>query len=239
MHPHGPPRVAPPEDHPIRVLFEDDDFLAVDKPEGLASIPERDPGRPCLVRILGQRTGRRLFVVHRLDKGASGVLLFAKTPQAHRVLNDQFSTRRVAKRYLALVHGVMAPEAGVIRTPLRLYGSGRMGVHRGGKPCVTGFEMIEPLPRFTLLEVRPETGRRHQIRAHLYSIGHPVVGDTRYGPRQLQEEFPRLMLHAAGLRFTSPSGKEISIESPLPASFSSVLERLRARPGPEGRRTIP
>ena len=211
----------------IDVLFEDEDVLAVDKPEGLAVVPERVRTRPCLLESLVQQVSYRPFVVHRLDKEVSGVMLLAKNAEVHRTLNGLFGTRQVRKTYLALVHGAVESEQGTIDQPVRAFGSGRMGIDtEHGKPSVTTYEVLEHLPGYTLLEAHPITGRRHQIRVHLYSIGHPIVGDLRYGDKALQGRFPRLMLHSRQVCLSLPSGKEIAIEAPIPPSFQAVLEGL-------------
>lgn len=210
-----------------RVLYESDELLAVDKPEGVVSISDGGTGGlPELLRLEGIYAGK-LYPVHRLDRGASGVIVYAKNPEMHRHLNGEFDRRAVRKTYLALVHGV-AGNRGVINKPLREFGSGRMGVDETrGKPSSTEFKVERRLRGFTLVRVRPLTGRRHQIRVHLYSLGHPVVGDRRYGDRALQEGYPRLMLHALEIEFTLPSGEHLKIEAPVPASFTAVLEGLR------------
>ncbi len=206
------------------VLFENDDILAVCKPEGLASIPGGKRG-PSLLSLLAPRVQEKLYVVHRLDKEVSGVIVFAKNAAAHRYLNDQFGSRNVHKTYVALVHGIIQEDRGVMDQPLRQFGSGRMGVDvQRGKPSITGFRVIARFDAFTLLEAYPLTGRRHQIRAHLYSIGHPVVGDLRYGDRKAQGRFPRLMLHAQAITLRLPAGENVTIEAPLPESFSVVLK---------------
>jgi RluA family pseudouridine synthase len=210
----------------VPVLFEDDDIMAVDKPEGLVSNAP-DSGRSVLPRAQAGRPGR-LFVVHRLDKEVSGVLVFAKNAASHRFLNDAFSRGEVRKTYLALVLGAVAGDRGVVDKPVREFGSGRMGVDEArGKPSRTEFEVAERLEEATLLRVRPLTGRRHQIRVHLYSLGHPVAGDLKYGERAAQSAFPRLMLHALDVTLPSPRGAgEIRVESPVPPSFLSALERI-------------
>jgi tRNA pseudouridine32 synthase / 23S rRNA pseudouridine746 synthase len=221
------PRVDGPG--PVRVLFEDADVLAVSKPEGLATIPERSGNAASLLFHLQAERGAKLFVVHRLDKEASGAILFAKNAAAHKILNGQFARREVAKTYAALSHGVVAEERGAIDRPIRLYGSGRMGIDAArGKPSSTEYEVVRRMGAYTLLDVRPASGRRHQIRVHLYSIGHPVVGDTRYGDRDLQSRFPRLMLHASEIGFRLPSGENKTVSSPLPGTFVAVLERVEA-----------
>lgn len=210
-----------------RVLYESDELLAVDKPEGVVSISEAGKGGlPELLRREGICAGK-LYPVHRLDRGASGVIVYAKTPEMHRHLNGEFDRRAVRKTYLALVHGV-AVNRGVINKPLREFGSGRMGVDEArGKPSSTEFKVERRLRGYTLVRVRPLTGRRHQIRVHLYSLGHPIVGDRRYGDRTLQQGYPRLMLHALEVEFTLPPGEHLKIAAPVPASFTAVLEGLK------------
>jgi RluA family pseudouridine synthase len=207
----------------VNILYEDGDILAVDKPEGIASIPERDQGRDSLAAMLSRVSDRKLYVVHRLDKEVSGVLLFAKAEAAHRHLNLQFERREVHKTYLALVHGVIEQNEGTIDKPVRQFGSGRMGVDPRGQQSVTRFTVVRRSRDCTLVSAEPVTGRRHQLRVHFYSIGHPIVGDPKYGDKSVQSAFPRLMLHAYRVRFRLPSGGEVSIESPLPESFARVL----------------
>jgi tRNA pseudouridine32 synthase / 23S rRNA pseudouridine746 synthase len=213
----------------IPVLFENDDLIAVDKPEKLASIPERNREKVCLLKILSETLERKLYTVHRLDKQVSGVILFAKTPAAHRQLNLMFEHRQVQKTYMALVHGEIAGERGVIDKPLRCFGSGRMGEDvEQGKPCVTEFTVEERFAGCTRVKVSPLTGRKHQIRAHFFAIGHPIVGDTLYGDKSLQKTFPRLMLHALSIRLLlAPGGQEVAVTSEIPVSFSEVLRSIR------------
>jgi RluA family pseudouridine synthase len=211
----------------VGVLFEDADVLAVSKPEGLATIPERSGGADSLIAVLQARTTEKLYVVHRLDKEASGVILFAKNAAAHRRLNDQFARREVAKTYVALVHGVIDEDRGVIDRPIRAFGSGRMGIDAArGKPSSTAFEVTRRFDKFTLVLVRPASGRRHQIRVHFYSAGHPIVGDRRYGEREIQSDFPRLMLHASEIRFRLPSGAQQTVESPVAETFTAALAEI-------------
>jgi tRNA pseudouridine32 synthase/23S rRNA pseudouridine746 synthase len=210
----------------VRVIYENGDVLAVDKPEGIISIAQAGQGG--LPELLKDVFPGKLFPVHRLDRGASGVIVFAKSAEAHRRLNGQFDRREVRKAYLALVHGVVAVNRGTINAPIRQFGSGRMGVDpRRGKPSSTEWKLAERLPAMTLLRVQPATGRRHQIRVHLYHIGHPIVGDLRYGDRTVQEGFPRLMLHALEIEFALASGERLTLEAPAPPSFEDVLRKLR------------
>jgi len=229
----GAPREGghvPPVHVPILVLFENDDYLAVDKPEGVVSVAEA--GKGGIPELLKDHHPGKLYPVHRLDRGASGVIVFAKNAAAHRHLNGEFDRREVSKTYLALVDGTMAVSRGQINAPIREFGSGRMGVDpKRGKPSSTAWKIAERLDGATLLRVNPSTGRRHQIRAHLYHIGHPILGDLRYGDRARQERVPRLMLHALALEFTLPSGERVAVEAPPPPSFDSVVAGLR-RPRP-------
>lgn len=211
----------------VPILYDDHDILAVAKPEGLASIPTRDQGEESLLSRLSACVAARLYVVHRLDREASGVILFARNAAAHRHLNDQFSHGQVRKTYLALAHGHLEQESGVIDRPLREFGSGRVAVDlERGRPCTTQYRRRELLAACTLVEVQPLTGRRHQIRVHFYSIGHPLVGDRRYGDPVVQRGFPRLMLHAHRLEFQLPSGAQVALEAPTPESFTAVLGQL-------------
>jgi tRNA pseudouridine32 synthase / 23S rRNA pseudouridine746 synthase len=215
----------------VPVLFENDDYIAVDKPEGVVSVPEA--GRGGLPELLKDRVAGKLLPVHRLDRGASGVIVLAKNRDAHRHLNGEFDRRAVTKTYLAVVDGVPASNRGRINAPLREFGSGRMGVDpKRGKPSSTDWKVAERLDGATLLRVQPATGRRHQIRVHLYHIGHPILGDPRYGDRARQARIPRLMLHALALEFALPSGERVTVEASPPPSFEQVLAGLRKpRPG--------
>ena len=213
---------------PIELLYEDDALLVANKPEGIATIPERDLSVESLLIRLREERGEELLPVHRLDKEVSGVVLFARTREAHRELNRQFEQREVRKVYVAIVHGVVGPNRGRIDAPIRAYGSGRMGVdHRAGKPSETGYRVIERLPFHTVLETYPITGRRHQIRVHLYHLGYPIVGDMRYGDRAIGQTARRLFLHAADLTFRTPDGRRITVSAPIPDVFESSLAVLR------------
>jgi tRNA pseudouridine32 synthase/23S rRNA pseudouridine746 synthase len=214
----------------IPVLFENDDLLAVNKPEGLASIPEGVKDRDCLLSLLESAGTGRLYIVHRLDKEASGVILFARNAATHKHLNEQFRQRTVSKTYVALVHGVIAENSGIIDQPIREFGSGRMGVDRQrGKPCRTEFQVSERLAAYTLVQAHPLTGRRHQLRVHFYSLGHPIVGDRRYGDKAMQRAFPRLMLHAQEITFPLPTGEKVTVQAPIPESFWAVVAMVREK----------
>ena len=211
----------------VPILFESDDLVVVDKPEGLATIPGRGMGKETLLSLVQRRYRRRLYVVHRLDRGTSGVVVFAKTAEAHQFLSEQFELREVHKTYLALVHGIVADDQGVIDKPIRQFGSGRMGIDtQGGKPSVTDFSVVTRFEHHTLIEAHPQTGRRHQIRVHLYSLGHPIAGDPLYGARRAQTGFARMMLHAHKLSLRVPTSEQITLEAPVPESFTQIVRTL-------------
>jgi RluA family pseudouridine synthase len=208
----------------VPILFEDDNLIAVNKPEGLAAVPLRRPNGESLLEVLCAERNEKLYIVHRIDRDTSGLILFARNEQAHRWLNRQFETRNVSKTYLAVLHGVIDEDAGSIDKPLRRFGSGRVAVDCDkGKPSLTEFRVLSRSPSFTLVEARPHTGRQHQIRVHFYSIDHPVAGDPLYGASPSQS-LARLMLHAWRLTLTLPDGRSLSLEAPVPDSFKAVAK---------------
>jgi len=208
----------------IDILHEDEDIIAVNKPEGLAAVPERRPDTRSLFEMLCAERGEKLYIVHRIDKETCGVIVFARNADVHRRLNLQFEKRLVRKVYLALTHGIITDDWGVIDKPLRHFGSGRVGISpQHGRASVTEFRVLERFKGCTLVELYPRTGRRHQIRVHLYSIGHPIAGDPLYGDKIVQKNFPRMMLHAYRLTLRLPSNGEITLEAPVPESFEAVL----------------
>ncbi len=222
----------------LSIVYEDEDLLVVDKPAGLVVHPA--PGHPgvTLVNALLARypdlpvdESKRPGIVHRLDKDTSGLLIVAKNEEAKRDLQRQFKEGLVRKVYLALVEGEVEPGAGIIEAPLGRDPRNRKRmavVPHGGRASVTEFRMQEHVAGRTLLEVRPQTGRTHQVRVHLAFIGHPVVGDRTYGRRKQRLEVERQFLHAHRLRFRLPSsGHQVEVVSELPADLADVLERLR------------
>ena len=207
----------------IPVLRVTDDWIVAHKPIGIASIPESAGDDACLQARLEKEVGGKMWVVHRLDKEVSGAILYARNAAAHRTLNMAFERREVKKVYAAGAHGIVKENSGEITLPLREFGSGRIGVDETkGKPCRTLWTVRERLGDRTLLDMEPYTGRRHQLRAHAYAIGHPLIGDTRYGDKAMQARYARLLLHARLLEFTSPSGEPVRIECPPPENFQAV-----------------
>ncbi|MBS3944640.1 MAG: RluA family pseudouridine synthase [Melioribacter sp.] len=211
----------------LDILYEDGNIVAVNKPVGTASISENDLHLQTIHSLLQEKYQQKIFIVHRIDKEVSGIILFAKNSGTHKYLNNLFANRSIKKNYTALVYGVIENESGRIDKPIREFGSGRMGIDETkGKRSITDFKVIKRYKEFTLLDVSIITGRRHQIRVHLYSMGHPVVEDLRYVDFKIQNQFPRLMLHASRIEFPLQNGTLKIIESPLPENFSKFVDVL-------------
>jgi 23S rRNA pseudouridine1911/1915/1917 synthase len=239
-----PPLKASPEDLPLTILYEDADVVVVDKPAGMVVHAGAGQYKGTLVNALLHRFGQlsntggdlRPGIVHRLDKGTSGALVVARDDRSHQALARQFQSRDVEKTYLALVHGHPSPGTATIDKPItrdpvrRTRMTARLN---HGRAAHTEFETIERIGSFSLLRVRIGTGRTHQIRVHLASLGHPIVGDTLYGaPREVKEmpALSRFFLHAMRLRFQSPStGQTIQVESEPAPDLSAWLDQLRIR----------
>jgi 23S rRNA pseudouridine1911/1915/1917 synthase len=226
-----PPLKAEPEDAPIEILYEDSSVIALNKPSGLVVHAGAGAHSGTLVNrlvhhfaTLSQVGGeQRPGIVHRLDRGTSGVLLVARTDAAHRALAAQFADRTTEKTYLALVEGRVNADSGRITKPIT-----RDPAHRTrmtarldhGRDALTDYRVLQRLEKFTYLEVRIGTGRTHQIRAHLASIRHPVAGDKLYGAHEAE----RIFLHAWRIRFDSPAtGERITVEAPLPRELQQWL----------------
>ena len=225
-----------PEDIPLAVAYEDDDVLVVDKPAGLTVHP--GPGHPShtlvnavLARcpdLAGIKGTTRPGIVHRLDKDTSGLIVVAKNDAAHQALARQFKERSVTKRYVALARGNVGRESGVIDAPLARdpRNRKRMAVVAGGREARTAYRVVERFQGATLVEVTPETGRTHQIRAHFASIRHPLVGDLLYGGRSAS--LGRQFLHAAELTFAQPrTGQLVRCAAPLPPDLEEALRAWR------------
>jgi len=231
-----PPGPMLPEDIPLDILYQDDDLLIVDKPVGLTVHPAPGHQSHTLVNAilayvpdLPESDSLRPGIVHRLDKDASGVMVVAKNSRTQLDLIGQFKARSVAKAYLVLVRGRLTPDSGVIEAPIGRdpRNRKRMAVVADGegREARTHYHVIRHLEDYTLLEVRMETGRTHQIRVHLSAIGYPVLGDGVYGTKS--DTLPRLFLHACRLGFKLPStGKYAEFTSNLPPDLERVLEDI-------------
>ena len=220
------------------VRYEDDDLLVVDKPAGVVVHPARGHVSGTLSQALagvaaGGEDGRP-GIVHRLDRDTSGLLVVARSAEAHRRLKRALQAREITREYVALVEGRPPARTGTIDAPIGRDRRVRTRMSTdtdAPRDAVTHFEVAETLPRTTLLNVRLETGRTHQIRVHLQAIGHPVVGDPEYGTAG-RLGLARQFLHAARLRFAQPfSGASVDVRSPLPEDLAAALERARAEPG--------
>jgi 23S rRNA pseudouridine1911/1915/1917 synthase len=235
------PLRATPEQIPLTILYEDADVVAIDKPAGMVVHAGAGVHSGTLVNALLHRFGSlsqaagemRPGIVHRLDRYTSGVLLVAKNDGAHQRLAEQFAARQVEKTYLALVHGNVKQDRGRIEKPIardprqRVRMTARLA---HGRASWSEYRVLQRFTGFTFLEVRIGTGRTHQIRVHLASIGHPVVGDRLYGaPAQIASEptLARYFLHAHRIKFHHPSTREpVTVESPLPEDLESWMQRL-------------
>jgi 23S rRNA pseudouridine1911/1915/1917 synthase len=237
-----PPLHATPEAIPLAILYEDDDLVAVDKPAGMVVHAGAGVHSGTLVNALLHRFGQlsglagelRPGIVHRLDRFTSGVLLVAKNDAAHRQLAAQFAGRKVQKFYLTLVHGRVARETGRIESPIARdpVKRTRMTTRLSrGRAAWSEYRVLRRLEGFTLLEVRIGTGRTHQIRVHLSSVGHPVAGDSLYGaPAKITGHPPlgRYFLHSHRITFARPSdGEPVTVVSPLPEELRVWLEGFR------------
>ena len=226
-----------PEAIPLSIIYEDEDLLVIDKPAGLTVHPA--PGHPAhtlanailshLASLPDTGDWQRPGIVHRLDRDTSGVILVARNTGAQQNLMDQFKSRSVAKVYLVLVRGRLTPEDGTIEAPI-----GRDRRHRErmavvtedkGREARTRYHVVRYIGRYTLLEVRPETGRTHQIRVHLAAIGFPVVGDEVYGVKS--PHLSRQFVHASRIGFHHPStGQYLEFESKLPPDLEKALREM-------------
>lgn len=235
--PEGPhPIDLKPEDIPLDIVYEDDDVLVVNKPQGMVVHPA--PGHPdhTLVNALMYHSPLstingefRPGIVHRIDKDTSGLLMVAKNDRAHQSLAAQLKSKTTKREYIALVHGRIKEEKGTIDAPLGRSRKDRkkQAIVANGRHAVTHFKVLERYRNYTLIKCRLETGRTHQIRVHLASIGHPLAGDPLYGPRKTLPGRGQY-LHARLLGFVHPTtGKEMVFTAPLPAYFQQMIAKLR------------
>lgn len=215
-----------PEPIPIEIVFEAEEFLVANKPSGMLVHPTVKIRTGTLLNALAyylnnskNATGnfRRAGLVHRLDKDTSGLIVIAKTARAHRILCSHFQRKLVEKRYFALVEGTIQPDSGTIDAPIGRYEESRFwNIKTDGKPARTNFWVTKRFADRTLLELEPVTGRTNQLRIHLAHLGHPILGDVKYGGRP----FSRLCLHAFRLNFWHPNGNyRLEFETGLPAAM--------------------
>ena len=213
----------------MKIIYEDKYLIVVDKPAGLSVLPDGwEKDSQYLVKMLEEQYGK-IFIVHRLDKITSGVMVFARDAETHRALNIQFENHEAQKTYHAIVEGNPKWEEKVARHPLRAnvgHKHRTMVDDKNGKPSETRFRVIKRYQDSALIEAKPMTGRTHQIRVHAYALGHPLVGDTLYGGQETYE-ITRPMLHAQSLSFLHPATNErMKFSAPHPADLEKALERL-------------
>lgn len=223
---------------PIEVVYEDSDIIVVNKPKGLVVHPANGNWDGTLVNAImaickdslsGIGGEVRPGIVHRLDKDTSGLLIIAKNDKAHINMSNEIKNREVKKVYIALVRGIVAENEATINMPIGRSNKDRkkMAVVKNGKEAITHFKVIKRFDKYTLLEVKIDTGRTHQIRVHLSEIGHPVVGDEIYSNGKNEFGVHGQLLHAKSLDFKHPiTGKDMHLEAELPEEFKNILKKL-------------
>jgi RluA family pseudouridine synthase len=215
----------------MNILYQNQYFLVINKPAGISILPDGwEKDSQYLVKMLEEEYGK-IFIVHRLDKITSGVMVFARDAETHRALNIQFENHAAQKTYHAILEGNPKWEERVAKHPLRAnvgHKHRTMVDDKNGKPSETRFRVIRRYPESALVEAKPMTGRTHQIRTHAYALGHPLVEDVLYGARDLYG-LARPMLHAQSLSFIHPATNEIvKFSTPHPADFEEALKILGA-----------
>lgn len=231
---------AVPQDIPLNIVYEDDDLLVVDKPKGMVVHPA--PGNPdgtlvnallfhCKGKLSGINGVLRPGIVHRIDKDTSGLLIVAKNDASHRCLSEQIKEHSFTREYRAVVYGNVKNDSGRIDAPIGRDPKNRQRmavVYVNSKPAVTHYEVLKRYEGFTFMRFRLETGRTHQIRVHMASIGHPLAGDLLYGPRKVITELNGQCLHAGLIGFIHPTtGEYMEFSSDLPDYFTSYLAKLK------------
>ncbi|MGN0183321.1 MAG: RluA family pseudouridine synthase [Candidatus Ornithomonoglobus sp.] len=232
---------AQPQDIPVDIVYEDDYVIVVNKPQGMVVHPA--PGNPDGTLVNGLLYHCSLSsingvirpgIVHRIDKDTSGLLIVAKTNEAHEALSAQLKERKALRKYNCLVNGNIKEDSGTIDKPIGRHPSDRkkMAVIAGGREAVTHFNVLERFGQYTLVECVLETGRTHQIRVHMASIGHSIVGDPVYGIKKERFRTNGQLLHAKTVGFTHPATSELmEFDSELPQYFTEILDRLRSKTG--------
>ena len=224
---------------PVEVIYEDEDIIVVNKPKGMVVHPGNGNPDGTLVNAIMAICGENLSgiggeirpgIVHRLDKDTSGLIIIAKNDIAHRKMSEKIQKHEVSKTYIALVRGIIKENEATINMPIGRSTKDRkkMAVNKNGKNAVTHFKVLKRFKNYTLLEVKIETGRTHQIRVHLSQIGYPIVGDTVYSNGKNEWGIKGQCLHAKSLKFKHPiTGKEMFIEAPLPKYFENILKDVQ------------
>lgn len=231
----------------LSILFESAEFIVLDKPAGLLSIPDREGKEASLKSRLREQYGN-IFTVHRLDRETSGVIVFAKTEATHKYLSKVFEDRSVEKIYQGIVLGTPPQTKGTIDVPIMEHPGkpGLMVINRRGKSALTDYELLETISGYSLLQFQIHTGRTHQIRIHMQSVGHPIACDELYGDgkpvflsaikrnfklsKSEESERPllsRLALHSQSLKFTDQNGTLHHFKAPLPKDLRALLQQLR------------
>lgn len=227
------------EDIPLDIVYEDKDVIVVNKPQGLCVHPAPGNESGTLVNGLMYHCGSELSaingiirpgIVHRIDKDTSGLLVAAKNNEAHLHLSDQLKERKAMRKYVALVNGNIKEDSGTINKPIARSSADRkkMAVVYGGREAITHFNVLERFGQYTLIECILETGRTHQIRVHMASLGHSIVGDKVYGIKKERFNLVGQLLHAKTIGFVHPvTGEMMEFTSEIPEYFQNVLDKLR------------
>jgi 23S rRNA pseudouridine955/2504/2580 synthase/23S rRNA pseudouridine1911/1915/1917 synthase len=238
--------------HPFRgegsIIFENERFVAINKPAGLLTIPDRHNEKLDSVYKIFQQQYQKIFIVHRLDRDTSGIILFAKDEATHKFLSQLFEQRNVEKYYQGIIQGTLQNKKGVIDEPIAEHHihKGMMAIDKRGKPSITEYEVLEDYGIYSLVQFKILTGRTHQIRVHMKHLGHPITGDELYGDakpillssfkkkfklsKHDEEERPllsRLALHSYQLKFKDQNNKKFELEAELPKDMRALLQQLR------------
>jgi len=232
----------------LDIVFENDDFIAINKEPGMLTIPDRhDDTQLSLYKILNQKYDK-IFIVHRLDRETSGLILFAKNERTHKYLSQLFEKRNIEKKYLGIVRGSVPEKEGSINQPIMEHPvkKGMMVINKKGKSSLTNYQLLEDYGIYSLVEFEIQSGRTHQIRIHTKALGHPIICDEMYGDgkpvflssfkkkyRLSQDELEerpmisRLGLHSFSLHFKDVNGEDFFIEAPLPKDMKALLQQLK------------
>ena len=226
------------QDIPIQIIYEDNDILVINKPKGMVVHPGNGNPDGTLANAVMALCGETLSgiggqirpgIIHRIDKDTSGVIVVAKNDKSHIDISNQIKNRETSKKYIALVRGIIKEDEATINMPIGRSTKDRkkMAVRKDGKEAITHFKVLKRYEEYTLLDLKIDTGRTHQIRVHLAEIGHPVIGDYVYSNGKNQFNVIGQMLHSKEIEFTHPITKErMKFEAPLPKYFEEVIEKL-------------